>query len=476
MSPLNLNSKLQLTKTFSGKKVFVTGHTGFKGAWLCEWLLALGAEVTGFSLPEPVSKPSLFDQLGLGARLKDIRGDIRDFEAVRKALHAADPDFVFHLAAQPLVRLSYQLPLETYTANVMGTAHVLEALRSLEKGCPSSELKLKASETPSSDSSLNLNTQTLPAFPFNSRRPLVAVMITTDKCYENKEWHHGYRESDPMGGHDPYSSSKGAAELVIASYRNSFFRKAVEQLNRARVEWSKGGTVDGTLLSTDQPINNSTGERPVLVASARAGNVIGGGDWAPDRIVPDAIRSLQKGESIPVRMPRATRPWQHVLEPLGGYLVLAARLAASVEVPSLGLSTGSGIAGCLSPEFKLKDFGTSSLNLNTPAPLASELCSAFNFGPALASNRPVKDLVEAMLKHWPGSWTDASDPNAVHEAHLLNLATDKAFHLLGWRPVWDFAATIAHTVSWYRQTLQDPALIAELTRRQIKDYQTALEA
>lgn len=349
---------------YRGKRVLVTGHTGFKGAWLSEWLLSLGADVTGLALPPPTS-PSLFEQLGLVARMRHIEGDIRDLAVVRSAFEAERPDIVFHLAAQPLVRLSYTQPVETFATNVMGTAHVLEAVRM-------------------------------------AARPCVVVCITTDKCYENREWVHSYREEDPMGGYDPYSSSKGAAELVIAAYRRSFF---------------------------------SAANAAVRVASVRAGNVIGGGDWAMDRIVPDCIRSLRAGAPIPVRNKIATRPWQHVLEPLSGYLWLGACLYRS----------------------QLSAF-------------SSQLASSFNFGPALASNRTVAELVQEVLRHWPGEWQDKSDPHAVHEAKLLNLATDKAFHFLQWQPVWNFSETIAETVSWYRGAEASEADIHSLTLRQIGQY------
>lgn len=240
---------------YRGKHVLVTGHTGFKGSWLCEWLLALGAEVTGLSLPPPTT-PALFDQLGLAPRIHHRLGDVRNLEDVRDAVAKSQPDFIFHLAAQPLVRLSYEQPVETYATNVQGTVHVLEAARL-------------------------------------AARPCTVVAITTDKCYENQEWVHSYREVDPLGGYDPYSSSKGAAELVIAAYRRSYF---------------------------------SAPTSPVRLASARAGNVIGGGDWARDRIVPDCIRALQNDAPIIVRNKSATRPWQHVLEPLSGYLWLGARI------------------------------------------------------------------------------------------------------------------------------------------------------
>jgi CDP-glucose 4,6-dehydratase len=349
---------------FSGKKVLITGHTGFKGAWLAEWLLLLKAKVTGLALPSSTT-PSLFEQLNLAQRLDHRLGDIRDPELVKNLVQEIQPDFVFHLAAQPLVRLSYAKPVETYSTNVLGTIHVLEALRTLEKPC-------------------------------------TAILITTDKCYENREWLHAYREEDSLGGYDPYSSSKAAAEIAIASWRRSFFAQS-----------------------------------PVRLASARAGNVIGGGDWALDRIVPDAMRSLAKNEEIPVRNPHATRPWQHVLEPLGGYLLLATRLAND-----------------------------------------EKMAGPYNFGPQLESNRPVQTLVEEILKHWRGAWTDQSNPGAVHEASLLNLATDKAFHLLQWQPRWTFAEAIAQTVQWYRQAEEwqhekdFSTKIQNLTQGQIEAYQS----
>jgi CDP-glucose 4,6-dehydratase len=349
---------------YRGKRVFLTGHTGFKGSWLAEWLLALGAEVTGYALP-PNTEPALFAQLGLATRLQHIEADVRDLARLRQAVEAARPDFVFHLAAQPLVRFSYDQPVATYATNVMGTVNVLEAVRL-------------------------------------AGRPCVVVAITTDKCYENKEWVHSYREEDPMGGYDPYSSSKGAAELVISAYRRSYF---------------------------------SAPNSLVRVASARAGNVIGGGDWALDRIVPDCIRALQKGEVIPVRNKVATRPWQHVLEPLSGYLWLGACLA--------------------NPQL---------------SPFSSQLASGFNFGPALSSNRTVADLVQEILEHWPGRWDDKSDPKAVHEARLLNLATDKAYHFLGWSPVWNFEATISQTVGWYREISMAEIPALNTTQQQITGY------
>jgi len=364
VTPLHMT----FANSYQGKRVLVTGHTGFKGAWLCEWLLALGADVTGFSLPAP-TEPALSDQLDLVSRVHHQIGDIRNLDAVQAAIQAARPDFIFHLAAQPLVRHSYREPAETFSTNVMGTVNVLEAVRL-------------------------------------SAQPCVVVAITTDKCYENRECLRSYREEDPLGGHDPYSASKGAAELAINAYRRSFF--------------------------------SIPGSR-VALASARAGNVVGGGDWAGDRIVPDCIRALQRGESIPVRNKFATRPWQHVLEPLSGYLWLGANLAQA---------SASGRE-------------------------RARLEGAFNFGPALTSNRTVAELVQEILKHWPGEWSDTGDPHAVHEAQLLNLATDKAFHLLNWHAVWDFPQTIAQTVKWYRAAQGDRSAIKRNTLHQITEYTSA---
>lgn len=349
-------------QAFRNKSVWLSGHTGFKGSWLTQWLLELGATVHGFALaPDP--EASLFTQLGLARDIQHEIADIRHAAAVAQSIQATQPDFVFHLAAQPLVRRSYAEPVATYATNVMGTTHVLEALRALAKPC-------------------------------------VAVFVTTDKCYENREWVHGYREEDSLGGHDPYSSSKAAAEIAIAAWRRSFF---------------KG--------------------HAVRVASARAGNVIGGGDWAEDRIVPDCIRALQAGRAVPVRNQTATRPWQHVLEPLSGYLWLAACLAQTDAADG-------------------------------------QLASAFNFGPGHDANRTVAQLVAEILCHWPGRWEDKSDPQAVHEAGLLQLATDKANALLGWFPVWTFPEAVRETTAWYRRHSQGtpPPELQQFTRRQIATY------
>ena len=361
---------------YQGKKVLLTGHTGFKGAWLAEWLLGLGAEIHGYAL-DPLPEAVLFEQLELPSRLAaDHRGDLAEASRLEKIIESLKPDFVFHLAAQPLVRLSYEIPVGTFATNVMGTIHVMEAIRRSNHVC-------------------------------------TAVMVTTDKCYENREWLHAYREEDAMGGYDPYSASKGAAEVAIAAYRRSYFSRP---------------------------------SSPVLLASTRAGNVIGGGDWAQDRIIPDCFRALAAGQAIPVRNKVATRPWQHVLEPLSGYLHLAASLYQA--------RTG-----------------------NHPFP-ASTLASPFNFGPALTSNRTVAELVQELLKHTSGIWADASDPNALHEASKLNLATDKAFHLLGWQPVWEFSQTLAQTAAWYlsSQSLPPESSRQALTQSQIDLYSSAAQA
>lgn len=374
---------------YKGKGVLVTGHTGFKGSWLTEWLLMMGARVTGFALA-PATEPALFDQLGLAARCDHRIGDIRNRALVKSVIHEIRPDIIFHLAAQPLVRLSYVQPVETYETNVMGTSHVLDALRDADWTC-------------------------------------AAVMITTDKVYENKEWLHAYRESDPLGGYDPYSSSKACAELLIQSYRQSFFNP-VELEQKLAMNEMVGGIVG--------------------VASARAGNVIGGGDWAQDRIVPDCVRALMKGDPIVVRNPHATRPWQHVLEPLSGYLLLGMCLREALSK---------------TPEAKGP---LSKICHSLPA-----ICSTFNFGPALAANRPVRELVEAILKRWPGKWSENCEMNALHEAGMLNLATDKSFHVLGWSASWTFEETIDATMDWYMAMHKDePGIARTLVRDQIKKY------
>lgn len=356
---------------YRGKKVFVTGHTGFKGSWLCEWLLLLGAEVYGYSID--ALDPSLFNQLRLQQRLFDMRGDVLDIEALRKAVLSVKPDLIFHLAAQSLVRQSYDDPVGTFTTNVTGSINVLEVVRLALDRC-------------------------------------VLTMVTTDKCYENRERLRSYRETDPMGGYDPYSASKAAAEIAIAAYRRSFFSTP---LDRQRV----------------------------AIASARAGNAIGGGDWAADRIVPDCVRALQRSKPIVVRNENATRPWQHVLEPVSGYLSLGQELWEEISTK------------------------------NTQGTRLKELASAFNFGPLPGSARTVRDVVAELLRQWPGKWVRQVDPAAVHEARHLNLSIDKAINLLGWRPVWDFSRAVAETVAWYRSAQsQTSTELLEITRNQIAEY------
>jgi CDP-glucose 4,6-dehydratase len=370
----------ELVNAYKGKTVLVTGHTGFKGSWLSEWLLLLGARVVGIALPPPTD-PALFDQLRLAERMEHHLQDIRDDAALTRLVLKIRPDYVFHLAAQPLVRASYDAPVETYSTNVMGTVHLLGALQQLQMHYRS-----------------------------DGQQVCAAVMITTDKCYANREWLYGYREEDPLGGYDPYSSSKACAELAIASFRQSFFN----------------------------PLQSATLLK-VGVASARAGNVIGGGDWALDRIVPDCIRDLQRKAAIAVRNPAATRPWQHVLEPLCGYLQLGMRQRGAL--------------------------------ITQDRDALESYCSAYNFGPALTSNRPVEILVREVLKHWPGRWDNQAEAHALHEAGKLNLAWDKAFHLLNWQPIWMFDETIARTVRWYRQQSELKVDAQTLTATDIEAYE-----
>ncbi|OGC92571.1 MAG: CDP-glucose 4,6-dehydratase [candidate division Zixibacteria bacterium RBG_16_53_22] len=326
---------------YSGKKVFLTGHTGFKGSWLCLWLHALGAKVTGYAL-DPPTDPSLFDLCGVGKLVKSVIADVRDRETLAKTLHSVKPDIVLHMAAQSLVRDSYKFPVETYSTNVMGTVHLLEAVRACGN--------VKA-----------------------------VVNVATDKCYENREWLWGYRENESLGGYDPYSSSKACSELATAAYRNSFFNL------------------------TDYPRHG------VAVASARAGNVIGGGDWADDRLVPDCVRALLKREPILVRNPRAVRPWQHVLEPLSGYLALAKHL----------YEDGPRFAG------------------------------AWNFGPPEDDAKPVEWLVKRICAEWgSGARYRVDKGKHPHEAHYLRLDCTKARTELGWHPRWDLSRAIRSVVEW----------------------------
>lgn len=372
---------MNFSDTYKGKTVFVTGHTGFKGSWLSEWLLLMGANVVGYSL-EPPTEPSHFAALQLSEHLtEDIREDVRSLDTLQIMLRRHKPDFIFHLAAQPLVRRGFMEPHYTIETIVMGSLNILEAVRRENRDC-------------------------------------IVVMITTDKVYENVEWVYAYRENDVLGGHDPYSASKACAEIIISSYRRSFFNS----------------------------YKNVSESPTIAVAGVRGGNVIGGGDWAKDRIVPDSMKSLSKNEKVLVRNRLATRPWQHVLELLSGYLHLGAEISRALT----------------RQEYERLQV----------------LCSSFNFGPHITSNKTVADLVQEVLKHWPGVWEDLTDPHAKYEAGKLNLTIDKAYHTLGWQPRWNFEETIKHTVEWYRQfyiTPQpEPAFVRDLTQGQILSYQDGL--
>jgi CDP-glucose 4,6-dehydratase len=327
-------------KFWEGKRVFLTGHTGFKGSWLSLWLSSLGAEVNGYALKSPTS-PALFDEAIVGKVINSQIGDIRDQDLLRESMLKINPDILIHMAAQSLVRYSYDSPIETYEVNVIGTAIVLEMARSCSN--------LKA-----------------------------IVNITTDKCYENDERSQGYKENDPMGGHDPYSSSKGCAELVTSAYRRSFLQ-----------------------------------EQGIGLASVRAGNVIGGGDWAGDRLIPDILRSFEKSEPVVIRNPKATRPWQHVLEPLSGYLVLAQKIYKNQEKYSEG----------------------------------------WNFGPDEKGIKPVDWILDKMISKWPNSsWKLDTDSNP-HEANFLKLDISKAESKLGWHPIWGLSHTLDKIIDWHRAWL-----------------------
>ena len=330
------------TDFWQGKRVLLTGHTGFKGSWLSLWLQAMGAELSGFALPSPTT-PALFTEARVGEGMSSSIGDLRNFSAVQAAVTAAQPEIVIHMAAQPLVRYSYQAPVETYAVNVMGTIHLFEAIR-------------------------------------RTASVRAVVNVTTDKCYENREWVWGYREGEAMGGHDPYSSCKGCAELVTSAYRRSYFA--------------------------------SSG---VAIASARAGNVIGGGDWAVDRLVPDILRAFEKGEPVVIRNPHSIRPWQHVLEPLSGYLVLAEHLYTDGDTVAEG----------------------------------------WNFGPHDEDAKPVSWIVDQMIAEWGRGATWERDSTAVqpHEADMLKLDISKARARLGWAPRWKLAEALRRSVRWHQAWL-----------------------
>lgn len=345
--------------SFSHLKVFLTGHTGFKGSWLALWLQELGAEVSGVALP-PETTPNHWDSLTLA--IKEHRMDIRNPGPLARIMEKVQPKIVFHLAAQPLVRRSYRDPIETWSTNVMGTVNLLEACR----------------QTPS---------------------VRAIVLVTSDKCYENREWLWGYRENDRLGGHDPYSASKAATELVADSYRNAFFDRA------------------------DAP----------LLATARAGNVVGGGDWSEDRLIPDLVRAITLNAPLEIRSPNATRPWQHVLEPIAGYLMLGQRLLQGER----------------------------------------SFAEAWNFGPDTQDNLQVKDVLSKLQTLWPElRWQEAPDP-LLHEASMLHIDCTKARHHLGWRPAWSLDQGLAATALWYRAYLEHARVISS---EQLRDYITQAQA
>ena len=341
---------------YKGKKVLLTGDTGFKGSWMAYWLHLLGAEVVGIALPE--DKTNLFYKLDLENKITHYDQDIRNLDQIKPIFDEHRPDIVFHLAAQALVRPSYDDPKTTFDTNVGGSLNILECIRATKS--------IKS-----------------------------VVYVTTDKCYKNNEWIWGYRENDELGGHDPYSASKAAAEILFHSYLSSYFYK----------------------------------ESDLGISSVRAGNVIGGGDWSQDRIIPDCIKALMNNEKIPVRNKVATRPWQHVLDPVYAYLLLGARQFAS-----------------------------------------DKLNGSWNFGPDSTSNKTVKDLVENIIKSWgSGEFVDASEANAVHEAGLLQLNCDKAKAKLNWSPVWDFENTVFYTADWYKRVSSDEN-VEQVTKDQIDTF------
>lgn len=352
-----------LKKVFNQKKVLITGHTGFKGSWLSIWLKMLGANVTGISVDIP-SNPSHYKETFIEKKINNIELNIQDLDKLKKIIIKEKPDFIFHLAAQSLVRKSYNNPLETWKTNLIGTINVLECLRALEN--------------------------------------CVAVIITSDKCYDNKEWIYGYKETDTLGGSDPYSASKGSAEIAIKSYINSFY------------------------------IN-----KEIRVASARAGNVIGGGDWAEDRIIPDCVRSWSQGKPVELRNPSSTRPWQHVLEPLSGYLRLASML-----------DQDKNLSG-----------------------------ESFNFGPSGLEVFTVEDLVSKMSESWKKvQWiSNKSDNNQLYESGLLKLNCDKALSILKWKATLNFEETVRFTSEWYSNFYNQDKPILEMTESQIREYLSIAE-
>lgn len=360
----SMNLKEILTQTYRNRRVLVTGHTGFKGGWLTLWLESLGAKVIGYSL-DPPTTPSFFIETNLKERITDIRGDILDNDSIFQVINKYQPEFIFHLAAQPLVRFSYENPRDTFNINIMGTVNILESMRM-------------------------------------TQFPTTCVCITSDKCYENREWPYAYRENDSLGGYDPYSASKGAAEIVIASYRNSFFHS------------NKQGQI-------------------ISLSSTRAGNVIGGGDWAVDRIVPDCIKSLSAGNSIIIRNPDAIRPWQFVLDPLFGYLWLALMMEKNPVLYS----------------------------------------DAWNFGPNFSNTIKVKKLADMIIHEWGSGNTEIisnSDKNAPHEAEYLKLDIAKSTTKLGWSPIYNIDDAIRKTVAGYKNYYQKRENLYDIFRDQIETF------
>lgn len=345
---------------WQGKRVLITGHTGFKGSWLSLWLLKKGAILKGYAL-QPDTQPNLFADLRLEADMESDIADIRDFNHLQNSIISFRPDFVFHLAAQPLVRLSYNEPVLTWDTNVMGTMYLLEAAKKMTHKC-------------------------------------AVIIVTTDKVYENFEKHYAYQEEDHLGGYDPYSSSKAATEILVSSWRRSFFDK-ISHLS---------------------------------IASARAGNVIGGGDWSVDRIIPDIIRTIQNKQSIQVRNPNAVRPWQHVLEPLSGYMTLAEKIYQDND---------------------------------------RQYQTAFNFGPDQDSFRSVEELLHVSLKLWPGEWINTHANDQPHEAGLLMLSIKKAEQLLGWKPKWNFEQSVSRAIIWYKHHASG-RIALELCLKDIKDFES----